>query len=155
MDLNPDWNEFLRSLNEHHVDYVVVGAVALAFHGHPRLTGDIDVLIRREPSNIQRLLNALEQFGFGSINLISDDFLQGEQVIQLGRPPRRIDLLTWIDGVSFEEAWADRVVAEFPEVRMNLVGRACLLKNKRATGRTKDLADVEALEGSAEAQADA
>lgn len=145
MPLPKDLREFIASLNSHRVDYVIVGAYALAFHGHPRYTGDIDILVGAAPENASRLEEVLREFGFGEAGLSARDFLEPEQVIQLGRAPNRIDLLTSITGVSFEEAWANRVPAELDGIPVSFIGRELLIRNKRATERVQDQADLEAL----------
>lgn len=145
MPLPKDLREFIASLNSHRVDYVIVGAYALAFHGHPRYTGDIDILVGAAPENASRLEEVLREFGFGEAGLSARDFLEPEQVIQLGRAPDRIDLLTSITGVSFEEAWANRVPAELDGIPVSFIGRELLIRNKRATERVQDHADLEAL----------
>lgn len=143
--LNPDFKEFAELLNAHRVEYLVVGGYALAVHGHPRYTGDIDFWLRPEPGNIERLLGALRDFGFSSLELKVEDF-GIDSVIQLGQPPRRIDLLTGIDGVSFDDCFARREVVEVSGVPLNFIGLADFKANKRATGRHKDLADLDSLE---------
>jgi hypothetical protein len=122
-----------------------VGAVALAHHGFPRLTGDLDILIRNSPENAQRLERALESFGFGELGLKAADFVDSYQVVQLGFPPHRIDLLTSITGVPFDVAWMQRIVAEIEGTKVNFIGRQALIQNKRATRRPQDLADLAAL----------
>mgnify|MGYP007073182137 CR=1 FL=1 len=123
----------------------VVGAHAVAFHGHPRYTGDIDLFVRRTVENAARIVAVLEEFGFGGAGADESTFLEPDQVIQLGRPPNRIDLLTGISGVAFDEAWPDRDHAEWDGIRVPILGRRHLLANKRASGRPKDLADLEEL----------
>jgi len=143
--LQKDLKEFIESLNSQGVEYVIVGGFALAFHGFPRYTADIDVLVRCSPENAARLEIAVFKFGFASSGLSASDFLSPNQVIQLGRPPNRIDLLTSITGVDFEEAWAQRVASELDGIPVWFIGRESFIKNKRATGRTQDKADLEAL----------
>ena len=143
--LNPDFKEFAELLNAHRVDYLVVGGYALAAHGHPRYTGDIDFWLDRGSDNIQRLLAALHAFGFGSLALKPDDFAP-DTVIQLGQPPRRIDLLMGIDGVAFEDCFKRREVISVDGLPLNFIGLDDFKANKRATGRLKDLADLEALD---------
>jgi hypothetical protein len=145
MPLPEDWRAFIESLNSQSVEYLVVGAVALAHYGFPRYTGDLDVLVRNSPDNARRIEAALEGFGFGGLGLKASAFVQPHQVIQLGVAPNRIDLLTSITGVTFEEAWAGRVEAELDGVRLNFIGRRELIQNKRATGRLRDQADLEVL----------
>ena len=121
---------------------MVVGALALAFHGYPRYTGDVDILIRQEPANAARVVAALATFGFGSLGITDEDLLGERAVIQLGHPPVRIDLLTSISGVSFDDAWLGKVAGDFDGVPVHYVGRAELLRNKQAAGRPKDLGDA-------------
>ena len=150
MPLPEDWRAFIESLNSHGVEYVVVGAVALAHHGFPRYTGDLDILVRNSPDNGRRLEAALAKFGFAALGLKAADFEAAYRVIQLGVPPNRIDLLTSLTGVTFDQAWAGRVEAIVGETRMNFIGREALILNKRMTGRAQDKADLEALGASQE-----
>jgi hypothetical protein len=146
MAVPKDLREFIESLNSHGVEFVVVGAHALAFHGHPRYTGDLDLLVRPTLENAARLEQALIAFSFSSLGLAAADFLEPGRVVQLGIAPNRIDLLTSITAVTFEEAWDQRVPGELSSVPVAFLSRQTLVKNKRATGRTQDAADVEALE---------
>lgn len=141
-NLQSDLNEFVALLNLRKVDYLVVGGYAVAFHGHPRFTGDIDFLVRATADNAQRLLAVLREFGFGSLNLSLEDLTTEGRVVQLGRPPNRIDLLTRISGVTFEEAWAGRVSGNLGAHRVDFLGWDALIQNKTVTGREKDRADV-------------
>ncbi|MCG3189702.1 MAG: hypothetical protein LKCHEGNO_02199 [Burkholderiaceae bacterium] len=143
--LNRDFKEFVALLNARGVEYLVVGGYALAAHGHPRYTGDIDFWVRPTEANIARLLAALSDFGFGFLGLTAADF-SADAVVQLGRPPRRIDLLAAIDGVTFDDCYARRVEVDVAAVRMKIIGFEDFKVNKRATGRLKDLADLESLE---------
>lgn len=143
--LQADLREFIELLNSHNVEYVVVGGHAVAFHGHPRFTGDIDFFVRTTSPNIHRLLAALEDFGFGSLGITEQDLLKPERVIQLGHPPNRIDILTSISGVEFEAAWATRVGSVMDGQPVSILGWNELLKNKKTAGRQKDRADVEKL----------
>jgi Nucleotidyl transferase of unknown function (DUF2204) len=143
--LNNDFKEFAELLNARGVDYLVVGGYALAAHGHPRYTGDIDFWVRPSADNIHRLLMVLHDFGFASLGLTAADFLP-DVVIQLGHPPRRIDLLTHIDGVEFEACYAQRERVELNGHMLNIIGLADFKTNKRATGRLKDQADLESLD---------
>jgi hypothetical protein len=118
---------------------------ALAFHGSPRYTGDIDVFVRISAENSARLEAVLRQFGFASLGLSADDFSQPYQVVQLGYPPNRIDLNTSLSGVTFDEVWASREPGELDGLPVFFIGRRAYIKNKRASGRLKDLADLEAL----------
>jgi hypothetical protein len=145
MDLPKDLREFLESLNSKKVEYVVVGGYAQAYHGRPRFTGDIDVLVRPSRENGVRLKAALAQFGFAQLGLSEEDFVSEGQVIQLGVAPNRIDILTSITGCQFDEVWRTRIEAELAGVPVNMIAKAEYIKNKRATGRAQDLADLDAL----------
>jgi hypothetical protein len=145
--LNPDFRDLLAALRDAGVRYLVVGAHAMAVHGVPRATGDLDVWIARDPGNADRVLSALARFGapLGALGISRDDLLQDEQVVQIGVPPRRIDILTAISGVAFEDAFAGLVVHEVDGLPIPFIGRDALVRNKKASGRAKDLADLEAL----------
>lgn len=145
MEVQPDFRDLLELLNENGVEYLIVGGYALAFHGAPRFTGDIDVFVRPSPKNAERILNALTAFGFSFSNLDVDDFQTPGRVVQLGVPPVRVDLITSISGVTWEQAQAHRQPAVFGDVPVAYIGRAEFVANKRASGRKKDLADLEAL----------
>ena len=145
MPLPEDWRAFIESLNSNGVEYLVVGAVALAHHGVPRYTGDLDILVRNSTENAERLEAALAGFGFAGLGLKAAAFVDSYRVIQLGIPPNRIDLLTSLTGVTFDAAWAGRVEALVGETRVNFIGREALILNKRRTGRAQDKADLEAL----------
>jgi len=147
MEIQQDFNDLLTLFNEKKVEYIIVGAYALAFHGAPRYTGDIDLLINRTPDNASNILACLEEFGFGNLGLTKDDFTQSENVIQLGMPPVRIDILTSISGVSWGEVEAEKVEGTFGELDVYYIGKSSYVENKKATGRLKDLADIEAIEG--------
>jgi hypothetical protein len=146
MGLSKDWREFLELLNSRGVDYVIVGAHSLALHGRPRYTGDLDILVRPAPENARMLVDILNEFGFAESGFKEPDFLQAEQLIQLGRAPTRIDLLTSISGVSSEEAFATKVPAELDGIPVFILGKDALVRNKRAVGRPQDLADLDTLE---------
>lgn len=145
MEIQPDFRDLLALFNVHKVEYVIVGGYALAFHGAPRFTGDIDILVKPDPFNATRILAALDEFGFGSLDLVQDDFIHPRNVIQLGVPPVRVDILTSISGVSWEEAWISKVPGIYGEVPVNFIGLEAFTNNKRATGRNKDLADLDAI----------
>lgn len=147
MDLQPDFKELLALFNARRVEYLIVGAYALAFHGAPRYTSDIDLLIRPAPDNAQAILAALADFGFASLGLSEGDFLQPDRVIQLGVPPVRIDLLTSLTGITWEEANAHRVAGQYGDIPVHFIGKTEYIRNKKATGRKKDEADIEALSG--------
>lgn len=145
MEVQPDFRDMLASLNKRDVEYVIVGAYALAHHGVPRNTGDIDIYVRPSAANAKRMVEVLREFGFGSLGLTEGDFTEPGQVIQLGRPPVRIDLLTSISGVTWEEADSGKAAGMYGDVPVPYLGRGQLAANKRAAGRKKDLADLEAL----------
>ncbi len=140
-----DSREFIELLNSNEVRYVIVGGYAVAYHGHPRMTGDIDFFVEVSEANAAKLEAVLTKFGFGSPGLSRHDFLEPGSIIQLGYPPNRIDILTSLTGVSFDDAWERRIVVEWEGLSMLFVGRDALLANKAATGRLKDLADIAAL----------
>lgn len=145
-ELSNDLCEFVRLLNAKTVKYVIVGAWAMAFHARPRYTGDVDFFVEPSPKNAGRLMEVINDFGFGGIGIEAADFLQSDHVIQLGRAPNRVDLLTGISGVSFQEAWSGRVTATLSGIEVAVIGREHLMRNKRAANRAKDRADLEALE---------
>jgi len=145
MPLPEDWRGFIESLNLSGVEYLIVGAVALAHHGFPRYAGALDVFVRNTPENAQRLEAALGQFGFGSVGLKAADFVNSYQVIQLGVAPNRVVLLTSLTSVTFDDAWAGRVEGDLGGIRANFIGRQTLIENKQATGRPQDHADLDAL----------
>lgn len=147
MSLSADWKEFIELLNGHDVEYVVVGAHCLAFHARPRFTGDIDFLIRPSLENAARILAVLHAFGFEELSLSASDFMQPDTVIQLGRAPSRIDLLTSITGVAIEDAFRTRLRTEMAGLPIYILSRETLIANKRAVGRPQDMADLEALRG--------
>ncbi len=146
MALSKDWREFLELLNSRGVDYVIVGAQSLAFHGRPRYTGDLDILVRPTRDNAQQLLEVLNQFGFAQAGFKEPDFVEPEQMIQLGRAPSRIDLLTSISGVHTDEAFETKVSATMDGIPVFILGKEALIRNKRAVGSPQDLADLESLE---------
>jgi len=143
--LSKDFKEFIKLLNENNVKYLVVGGYAVAFHGHPRYTKDLDIWIESSPKNAQRLLSALDQFGFGSLGLELEDFIAANQIIQLGYPPNRIDLLTTAGGLDFWECYKSKVSEYIHGIQIDFIDIENLKKNKRATGRSQDLADLENL----------
>lgn len=145
MEVQQDFRELLASFNAHNVDYMIVGAHALAYHGVPRYTGDMDILVRRDPENAGRILRALDEFGFGSLGLTAEDFTAPDKVVQLGVAPVRIDIVTSITGVSWAEAAAGAVEGNYGDVAVRYIGKKEFIVNKRVLGRKKDLADLEAL----------
>ncbi|MGH9661934.1 MAG: hypothetical protein ACRD96_25525 [Bryobacteraceae bacterium] len=150
MNLHRDWREFIELLNSRGVEYLVVGAHARAFHGVPRSTGDIDFFVRPAPENAARMEEVTRVLGFSSLGLSARDFEQPDQVIQLGHEPYRIDVVTSISGVGFDDAWSDRVEARLDGLPVAFLSLRALRKNKLAAGRAKDLADLEALPGTPE-----
>ena len=145
MEIQKDFSELLELFNEHDVAYAIVGGYALAFHGSPRNTGDIDILVRPDRENAARVLRALADFGFGSLDLKVEDFSHPDRVLQLGYAPVRVDLITSLTGVSWEQVEAGLVSGNYGDAPVRFIGRAELVANKRATGRRKDNADLEAL----------
>jgi hypothetical protein len=140
-----DFCELLECFNASRVSVLIVGAYALAYHGAPRMTGDLDLLVQPSEENARRVIDALTAFGFGDVGLSTADFQRPDVVVQLGVPPVRVDLLTGISGVSWDEAWAGRVDGEFGAVPVAFIGLVEFRRNKLAAGRHKDLADLEAL----------
>jgi hypothetical protein len=149
--LNEDFLDLIRALTEAKVDFVIVGAHALAAHGIVRATGDLDLLVRPSSANAQKLVRALTEFGapLAQHGIAARDFTAEGTVYQMGVPPRRIDLLTSISGVPFREAWKGRLTLAVGELSVGFLGREELLRNKRAAGRPKDLLDVDRLEAPA------
>lgn len=146
MEIQKDFKEFIELLNSAKAEYVIVGGYAVAFHGAPRFTGDIDILINRQPGNSEILFKVLADFGFAGIGITKSDLMTEDQVIQMGRPPARIDLLTSISGVTWDEVWQNRIEDVYGGLPVSYIGKHELLRNKRATGRMKDLMDIEALQ---------
>jgi hypothetical protein len=147
--LNPDFAEMLSALSDEGADYLLVGAYAMGAHGVPRATGDIDIWVRPAAPNAARVMRALVRFGAPLLNLTVEDLARPGTVFQIGLPPRRIDLLTAIDGVGFDEAWSSRIEAKMGGLTVPVLGREALIRNKRAAGRPKDLVDVQVLERAA------
>jgi hypothetical protein len=148
--LTPDFLDLLSALSAAEARFLIVGGYAVALHGRPRATKDLDVWVEASPENAPRVMNALRSFGAPLYGLTEQDLETPEVGLQIGVPPQRIDVLTRVSGLVFEEAWPNRVdVSVAPDVRCPFVGLADLLRNKRAAGRPQDLADVAALEASA------
>ena len=145
--LNQDFKEFAELLASNKVEYLIVGGYALAAFGHPRYTGDLDFWVGTDAANAQRLLAVLKAFGFGALGIELGDLTAINRVIQLGYPPRRIDLLTSIDGLEFEPCYTRRMVVAFDGFDLHFIALEDFKTNKRATGRHKDLADLAALDG--------
>lgn len=146
MDLSKDFKEFIELLNEHEVDYLVVGGYAVNLHGYPRYTKDIDFWIWMTDDNIKRLLRVIDGFGMGALGLTHEAFRDPDSIIQLGYEPNRIDLLMDINGVDFEKCYAERKTSIVDSVKVNFLNIDDLIKAKKEAGRLQDLADAEQLE---------
>jgi predicted nucleotidyltransferase len=146
MILNPDFKEFFQLLNDNGARYLIIGGYAVAYHGYPRYTKDIDVWIWINPENATRLVKTLRDFGFESLGLEEKDFLESDTVVQLGYAPNRIDLIMGASGVDFDESFDSREEVEIDGVKLNFINLENLIKNKKASGRLQDLADIENLE---------
>src|SRR3989442_14614229 len=144
--MNQDFIDLLRAFADAEVRFLVVGAYALALHGRPRATGDLDVWVEATPQNAARVMRALAAFGAPLTEIAEADFAHEGVTYQIGVPPGRIDILTDLTGITFHEAWAERVRRPFGPVEVDFIGRASFIRNKRATGRPKDLGDIEGLE---------
>ena len=144
--INKDFKEFIELLNKNNVKYLVVGGYALAFHGHPRFTKDIDFWVWVDKRNAEKIMQTLQDFGFSSLDIKEEDFLSPGYVVQLGQPPARIDLLTSVTGLEFEECYASRVHVDIQDVEIDFIDLENFKKNKKAVGRHQDLADLENLE---------
>jgi predicted nucleotidyltransferase len=145
MNLDRDSREFIELLNAREVRYVIVGAFALAYHGHPRYTGDIDFFVEASTENAERISQLLDEFGFANIGVDKEDFTAPDQVVQLGVDPNRMDLMTSITAVTFEEAWATREYTDLDGVSVPFISKELLKRNKAAVGRKQDLADLDYL----------
>jgi hypothetical protein len=143
--LPPDFKEFLRLLNVHRVEYLLIGGYAVAYHGYPRATADMDIWIARHPQNAERVVDALKEFGFDPSRLASELFLQEGQIVRMGVPPMRLEIATSISGVDFAECYQARVVDVLDGVRVDVIDLNHLKANKRAAGRHRDLDDLEHL----------
>jgi len=143
--LTKDFKEFIQLLNAKKVEYLLVGGYAVILHGYPRFTGDIDFWINPASKNAKKIIEVLDQFGFSSLNLGIDDFIRPDQIIQLGREPYRIDLITSIEGVAFDECYSQKVVFNVDNIPIQTISKEMLKKNKKAAGRYKDLDDYEHL----------
>jgi predicted nucleotidyltransferase len=141
--LAKDFEDFLQLLNKHEVEYMIVGGYALGFHGAPRYTGDIDIWINISQTNAKKLLLVITEFGFASLGFEESDFLKEGYVSQIGQPPLRIDILNSIDGVNFKEAFLNKQIIDIDGLKVPYVGYHDFIKNKEASGRLKDKADIE------------
>lgn len=142
MKLSPDLREFIELLNSHKVEFLIVGAHALAFHGLPRYTKDIDIFVATSPENSAAVAKVIDIFGFGSTGLSSADFQQPDLVIQLGVEPHRLDILTGLSGINWSEAWESKVEGTLDGIPVSFLAKSTYIKNKLASGRPQDLADV-------------
>jgi hypothetical protein len=145
MVLNPDFKEFLQLLNHNKVRYLVTGGYAVALYGYPRYTKDLDIWIELDRKNAENLIIALKEFGFGSLELSVEDFLEPGTIIQLGHPPNRIDLLTTLSGIEFKPCFDSRMVTHIDDNAVNFLDLENLKRNKQAAGRPQDLADLDNL----------
>jgi hypothetical protein len=145
MELNKDFKEFLELLNLRKIKYLVVGGYAVAYYGFPRYTGDIDLWVAISKKNANGIMEVLIDFGFSDIGISKKDFLEDDVVIQLGHEPFRIDLLTSVSGLNFEECYEKKVEAKYEGLKVDMIDLRSLKTNKKATGRLKDLNDLENL----------
>mgnify|MGYP006286190961 CR=1 FL=1 len=145
MKISQDFEEFIRLLNRNEVKYLIVGGYAFSVHARPRFTNDMDIWIDREEDNAAKVLETLKQFGFGSLDIKISDLTEPDMIIQLGNPPFRIDLLTSIDGITFQKAWNHKETGKYGEEKMNLISKNDLIKNKKACNRKKDKRDLDEL----------
>ncbi len=143
--LPQDFRDFLKLLNSHKVEYLLIGGFAVGYHGYPRATGDMDIWIAATPENADKMVVVLKEFGFNVRELNADLFLKKRQVIRMGMPPIRIEVLTEISGVSFDECYDNRVTDFIEDLRVNIISLEHLKRNKKASGRLKDLNDLEYL----------
>ena len=144
--LSRDFKEFVELLIKNKAEYLIVGGYAVAIHGYPRYTGDLDIWLNPTPENAKSIVKTVNEFGFSSFDLTESDFTKPGNVIQLGYPPLRIDLLTELDGVSFNECFINRKEVEMENLIVNFIGYEDLLKNKRESGRLRDMDDIENLQ---------
>jgi len=144
--VNRDFAEMLSALSEAGAEFLIVGAHALAAHGTPRATGDLDVWVRPTPANARRVMQALTAFGAPLHDLTLDDLTRSDTVFQIGVPPSRVDILTGVSGVQFDDAWPRRVALDVEGAAVSVISREDFIRNKRAIGRPKDLADIDSLE---------
>ncbi len=145
IELPSDFKEFLKLLNEKGVRYLLIGGYAVAYHGYPRATNDMDVWVTVHPDNAQKIVDVLREFGFDHPELTPDLFLQENKIIRMGHPPMRLEISTGISGVEFEESYASRIMDTLDGVQVNIIDLSHLKANKKASGRLKDLADLENL----------
>lgn len=152
MILAQDFEDFVKLLNRHKVEYMVVGGYALAFHGKPRHTGDLDIWIGISESNAEKMLQVVKDFGFGSLGFTKKDFLKEGYVTQIGYPPLRIDILNSIDGVEFEQAYKNKLSVDLDTLKIDYIGLKDFIQNKQSTGRARDLTDVKEIQSKPKAK---
>ncbi len=145
MEMQQDFKELLKLFNKNNVEYAIVGAYALAFHGCPRYTGDLDILVKPDSNNAKKIIESIKEFGFESLELTIKDFSSKEKVIQLGIPPIRIDILTSLTGVTWKQISAHRIKDKYGDIPTYFIGKNELIANKKSLGRHKDLADIESI----------
>ncbi len=145
IQLPPDFKEFLKLLNSHRVEYLLVGGYAVGYHGYPRATGDMDLWVAIRQRNAEKLVAVLREFGFNAPQLSADLFLQENQIVRMGVPPMRIELLTTISGVGFDSCYSERIVDVIDNVEVYIINLKYLKQNKQASGRHKDLDDLQHL----------
>jgi hypothetical protein len=143
--LHQDYKEFIKLLNENKVEYLVVGAFALAFHGYPRFTGDIDFWINNDPENAKKVYDSIKEFGFPTSNLSEEDFISDDLIFQIGYPPVRIDIVTSVSGLDFTKSFKNKKINRSSGLKIYFINIEDLKKNKKASGRKKDLIDLEEL----------
>lgn len=141
-----DFNDFVQLLIKHNVDYLIVGGYAVGVHGHPRYTGDLDIWLNPSVENATKILETVNEFGFSTYQLTIEDFTKEGNIIQLGYPPLRIDLLTEIDGVQFDECYKNKLIVDIDGIAVNFISYKDLIQNKKASNRYKDLDDIENLQ---------
>lgn len=153
MTLADDFEDFIKLLNQYQVEYMVVGGYALAFHGTPRHTGDLDIWIGISASNAEKMIHVVKDFGLGSLGFTKADFLKEGYVSQIGYPPLRIDILNSIDGVEFTKAFRNKLTVQLEsDLTVNYIGLGDLIQNKQSTGRVRDLTDVKQIQAKAKEQ---
>ena len=145
MEIHQDFSELLREFVAEGARFLIVGGYAVGVHARPRMTKDLDLFVARDPENAARVYRALLRFGAPLEDVSERDFTSDDLIYMMGRAPVRVDVLTSIESVEFEEAWQGRVAVQLGEITVNVIGRDALLKNKRAVGRPQDLADVDAI----------
>ncbi|HZX10339.1 MAG TPA: nucleotidyltransferase [Acidobacteriota bacterium] len=148
MRVEKDYQEFLKLLNKHKVKYCIIGAYAVAFYAKPRYTKDLDIFVEPTVDNAKKILKVLKEFGFGDLSITLDDLTREGNIFQLGYEPVRIDLLTKMEGLEFQEVWTDKVTGDYGSEKVNFIGLDDLIKNKKISGRPSDKVDIELLEKS-------